>query len=268
MKKISYFGWLVWLLAGTSCDEQGSIQFPQSSFDAPFPKRHRDLRTVLGDQLTLRRGDDTLSLKIGATAQANVITDTRTGDTLFYGKVSQFRGLYYFSQAVNDTAYWIYAVRITDRLIYGLGAYWQQGLLLDQAIEEGKYPRMVQRIDSVKHEIWLRPRKRDMKDAFTDIIAQLTPDTILTAAISQPAIVNVNLAVEADPEAHEFLSKAYPNPARDYLTLELQQTYNLAYLLTSASGQTVQQGRLNQRVSTLDVRQLAAGVYILDIFPK
>jgi hypothetical protein len=130
-----------------SCDGKEQIK-PISTFDSPFPKRNIDLKKILGDQLTIRNEWDTLILNITSSKKNNLIINSITGDTIFFGTVSKFRGLYYFTQQLNDSSYWIHAVKISDNLIYGFNEAWTQTLLIDQAIKNGTNKKLVKYINS------------------------------------------------------------------------------------------------------------------------
>jgi len=54
----------------------------------------------------------------------------------------------------------------------------------------------------------------------------------------------------------------YPNPAKDFLTVQLKDQRMETYTITNLMGQRVDAGSLNK--STIDVRQLDAGVYVIE----
>ena len=228
LKILPYLPYLLIGLALTACDDTG-LPWPKSSFDAPFPKRNKRLTEILGPQLRIRKGGDTLDLRIRSTGQDNLITCVETGDTVFYGKVCQFRGLYYFSQALSDTAYWIYAVKISDQLIYGFNTGWEQTLLIDQVIEKGTYPRLVKWMNP--EGIRLYPYKREMKNMLSGILKQIPPDTILTLNWEGTAHQS-QATVPFDPDEYELVSKLYPNPVQDFCNVELGDQPNLHYFLS------------------------------------
>ena len=169
--------WLTILLS--SCD--GSLEnifpSPKTRFDSPFPKHNRNLTNILGDNLTIKSGTDTLELKISALKNYNLIINSKNNDTLFKGTVCKFRGLYYFSQQLNDTSFWIYAVKLNDNLIYGIRTSWEQTMLVDKAIEKGNNKKLVKYITADR--IRLRTDKRDLTNLFSSIIDSIAPYTIL-----------------------------------------------------------------------------------------
>ena len=141
-----------------SCDPKQKIQ-NRVSFDRAFPKPNKNLSEILSNRLQLKNGPDTASLFISSSRTGNLITNA-AGDTLFSGKVSRFRGLYYFSQALNDTSYLIHAVKITGNQIYGLRDAWYQAEAIDDQICDGKFPELIKYISPDSSVFRLSPEKR------------------------------------------------------------------------------------------------------------
>jgi hypothetical protein len=255
--------WLTIIVLLSACDDIEKI-FPKTTFDSPFPKRNRDLTNILGDNLTIKSGTDTLALKISAFKNYNLITDSKTGDTIFKGTVCQFRGLYYFNQQLNDTSYWIYAVKLNDNLIYGLNSAWGQTLLVDKAIENGQHQKLVKYITADK--IRLHPDKRELKNLFSAIIDSIPPDTILQFQELQPILTDTTKVVaQIDPEDFEFFSKVYPNPTTDFVNIELQEKNKITYQLTDLNGKTVLQGQFTDRTNKIDLSKQTAGIFYLTL---
>lgn len=109
----------------------------KSSFDKPHPKRPRNLEKVLGSQFSIKRENDTISFKVNFNkiSKVNVITETNTNDTIFYGMVAKYKKLYYFNQQFNDSTFWIHAVRIRKGYIQGLQTEWGQMKAWDVEID-------------------------------------------------------------------------------------------------------------------------------------
>lgn len=59
--------------------------------------------------------------------------------------------------------------------------------------------------------------------------------------------------------------RVYPNPASEYLYIELEEPRHVAYKLRSLNGQIVQQGGLQTDQNTLSINQLVPGMYWLEI---
>jgi hypothetical protein len=228
-----------------------------------FPKRNKRMTKVLGERLVMKTGGDTIALRIRSTQMAHLIVREDNSDTLFYGTVCQYRGLYYFSQALNDTTYWIHAVKITDNLIYGLNRGLEQAYLIDQAIGKGEYAKLLKYQN--EKQIRLHPHKKQTRQLFTQLLAQFPADTILSV---QPLSVETPLIADNEPdepEEAEPLVQVYPNPTPDYCTVRLAADGEQAYTLTDWQGKAVLQGVLNSRNNRLDLSQLTNGLYVLTL---
>ena len=59
------------IFALTSCG--GNLNEPNITFDSQFPKRNKNLANILGDKLTIKRGEDTLIYKITSSKNNNLI---------------------------------------------------------------------------------------------------------------------------------------------------------------------------------------------------
>jgi hypothetical protein len=248
----------------SSCDGSLEKVFPKTTFESPFPKRNRDLTTILGSNLTIKSGKDTLKLTIYAFKNYNLIIESKTGDTVFKGTVSKFRGLYYFSQQLNDTSYWIYAVKLYDNLIYGLNSAWRQTLLVDRAIENGQYKKLVKYLSADK--IRLHTDKRELKNLFSKIIDSIPPDTLLQfQEVASILKDTTKIVTQLDHEDFEFFAKVYPNPTIDFVNIELQQKNKITYKLTDLNGKTVLQGQFADITNKIDLRKQTAGIYYLTL---
>lgn len=216
----------------SSCNNWTNI-IPKSAFDAPFPKANKDLTNILGTKLYLKRGKDTTILTIHNTGKYNLITD-KNGDTIFCGKVSQYKGLYYFSQSLTDTTYLIYAVKVENNLLYGLNAPWYEGIIIDHHIKKGEYKDLVKKISPDGMVIRLHAIKPEMHKLYTMIMDSLPPDTILRVPQNITAVLTkadtVSAVTEVDPEEYEMFSKVYPNPATDSVTIEMQEKEKVRYI--------------------------------------
>lgn len=248
--------WIAITIALSSCE--GIV--PKTTFDSPFPKRNRDLTNILGERMTIKSGIDTLTLKVYSTTNSNLIINEETGDTIFFGTVCKFRGLYYFNQQLNDTSYWIYAVKLTNNLVYGLNTAWAQTMLIDRAIESGTYQKLVKYIS--EESIYLHPDKRELRNLFAAIIDSIPLDTILEfqEVTSSSTDITESFA-PIDPEDFELFSKVYPNPATNFINIELQQKDKITYLLTDVNDKAVLQGQFTDFRNKIDLRGLADGIY-------
>ncbi|MGP8214104.1 MAG: T9SS type A sorting domain-containing protein [Bacteroidia bacterium] len=266
IKKNLKYIWLPALVLFASCSNWSNI-IPKSSFDAPFPKKNKDLTQVLGNKLYIKRGKDTTRLSIAVNGIRNIITD-KNGDTIFYGSVSKFRGLYYFSQQLNDTSYLIYAVKLKGNYLYGLNAPWYEGKLIDRSIARGEYKGLIKSISADSSIIRLHPDKKEMRKLYAMIMDSLPPDTLLAvpANMNVPAKIDTNeITQQVDPEDYEMFSKVYPNPATNEVNIELQQRTDVKYMLSDITGKTLTNGELHDSVNKVDISALQNGIYVLTL---
>ncbi|MFC7000045.1 T9SS type A sorting domain-containing protein [Rufibacter roseus] len=249
----------------SSCDGQ-LTSIDRVSFDNFFPKPNKDLSKIIGNTLLLKSGSDTIYLSISSDKDINLITETLSGDTVFYGKVNKFRGLYYFSQAVNDTSYLIHAVKISDNLIYGLTSVFQQTALIDDEIRKGKFPKLVKYIPTDSSIFMLRTDKREMRKLYSSIIGTIKPDTVLQDQQKGGVELDAVAAKEQimDAEESELFFKVYPNPVSDFVNVMLQEQ-NINYQLIDLNGKTMATGILSKQTNRISTATLTNGIYILNL---
>jgi hypothetical protein len=240
---------------------------PLSTFDSPFPKNNKRLSNILGDLLILKTNDsDTLTLKIISTKKDNVIINTETGDTLFSGTICKFRNLYYFNQKINDTAYYISAIKIDGKLIYGLSNHYAQSYDVDDNIVKGNNKKLVKYINSDTTIIRLRPDKQELKKLFNLIISSVVPDTILNYNKSYFEVLERKESItDLEEEDNNNSLKVYPNPATDFFNIELKHNSKSSFQLSDLNGRTILQGQLNELTNRIDINNQQKGVYLLTV---
>ena len=238
----------------------------KNTFDAPFPKRNRNLSRILGDSFQVYgECDDILSFKVISTRNLNSIINTETGETIFKGTVCKYRDLYYFNEKINNTVYRIFALKINDSLIYGLQNYFQY-YQVDTLIENGEYPKLVKSIDKPNKVIRLHPDKKELRRLYTSIIENTTPFRIVKI---ENVSSTTNAEEKVDPiESDDFdlLSKVYPNPTTNFITIQLQQKGLASFQLTDLNGKSIIQGQLKEIENKIDMSNLNPGIYALTIF--
>lgn len=72
-----------------------------------------------------------------------------------------------------------------------------------------------------------------------------------------------NMSTVSVAEANKLVNRIYPQPATDYLQLELAQPVN--YQLRNLLGQSLRQGQLEAGTTQIDVRDLSPGLYLLQL---
>jgi hypothetical protein len=265
MKKLKNIIAIIVSVVFGSCGPDNAV--PISTFDSPFPKKNINLSNILGSQISLKIYSDTLSLQITANKDNNTIINRITNDTIFTGKICKYRGLYYFNEKLNDSSFWIYSVKIEDNLIYGFNQSWNQTLYVDSAIRNGKSKKLIKFINSDTSIISLHPEKHEMKKLFSNIIVEFSPDTIIEFESKPVEIAETkNITTEIDPEEFDNILKAYPNPTKDKINIELQQKNKATFKLIDLSGKTILQGEFNEIINEIDLSKQPSGIYALTIF--
>jgi len=237
------------------------ILLPISTFDAPFPKNNRPLSRIFGKLLLVKDNNDTIFLEITSTKNDNLITDGKSGDTIFFGKVCKFREFYYFCHKENDSSYYISAFKIKGNLIYGLNR-WSQYYDVDENILRGNGKELVKSINADTSKIRLKPNKKEIRKLFGIIMGKAIPDTILNSKTDLIAIAKRELSLEKEADEIDKI-KVYPNPATDFVNVEINSTST--YQLIDFSGKIVLQGTLDTSENRIDVSDKQAGLYFLNI---
>ena len=254
------------------CIKCNDIDFvPKSSFDSPFPKRNKNLTYILGEIFLITNGKDTIKYNVSFRKpdRYNFIVNQSTNDTIFSGTVCQYKGLYYFNEQINDTAYWIYAVEINYETIKGLNTGLEQMFLLDEIIEKGGHKNIVKFIDKEKDIIILRPDKIELRKIYTSIIDSLPAYTLIEWEPKLTGKENIEEerteTVQTDIDQFEIISKIYPNPAKDHCTLVLQENNHFKFDILDNSGRIISTGQLNNRINRIDLSNFSNGIYLIRV---
>lgn len=239
----------------SSCDNA------EITYDSPFPKKNKELTKILGTNLIIKRGKDSLQLKITSDKDFNLITNN-TGDTLFYGSVSKYRGLYYFNEEIKEGYYFIYAVKISDNLIYGLNSSWSQMCSVEDQIRKGNNKKLLTYMSGDTTIIRLHPYKDEMKKLYGVIVNNLIPDTIILG--SENKLKN-SIELTFDQEEMEIIEKVYPNPALDFVNIDLQKSGVFTYQISNINGVIVSKGKILEKSNKADITNLKNGIYIVTV---
>ena len=254
-----------------SCKEiktEETVVAPISTFELPFPKSNKQLSQILGEKLTIRTGSDTLDLKIVSNKAENFIINIKSGDTLFFGSVCKYRNLYYLSEKLNDTSYYISAFKIDGKLIFGLTDRLSQFYRVDEIIQKGYNKKLLKYINSDTSSIRLRPDKRELKNLFTAITNNIVPDTILKYDENRSGFKNVDReekSINVQETRKDYALKAYPNPATEFINIEFEYKENSSFQLVDFNGKIVLNGTLNNLINRIDVSNQKSGIYILTV---
>lgn len=235
------------------------FNLPDVSFDAPFPGKNKKLTDILGEQLTIKTGDHTVTFDIVSTPYTNAIISADGEDTIFEGTVSRYRGRYYLSQRMNDTCYLIHTIKTQDNLVYGLNVFAQVDIM-DSLIRDGKHPSLVRSMN--EKMVRLHPEKKELRKLFIAVMEGVVPDTIIEMKKTLLATTD-SLTNSSFEEEYVSLLKVYPNPASDVLNVELQEAEPVSYQLVDITGKVVQEGQFTATANQVSVNELPAGSYVL-----
>lgn len=249
-----------------SCGEKKNEFSVANSFNTPFPKSNKSLEKILGKEIILKGYNDTFYLNIKSTKSYNLITDKKTGDTLFIGTVSKFRDLYFFTKKNNDTSFNIFAVKIEDNLIHGLTTSFDQFFSIDYIIKKGEFKELVLSINKDSTDIRLRVNKKKLRSLYNNILSLYSPDTI----ISKNTLKNIQSKEERNTEfleldELEFASKIYPNPTNGILNIDVNKHQNINFQLVNLKGEIIKNGIFDDIHNSIDITDEQSGIYILTL---
>lgn len=276
--KIFIIGLLV-----TSCSDEVTIKI-KSSFDSPFPKRTKDLTWNLGKDFSLKRESDTLDFKVtfNKDNRYNYIIEKKAHDTVFAGTVCKYKGLYYFNRQINDTSYWIYAVKIQNGTIIGLQTDWIQMLSWDSKFDrflinpkdvKNAKSSVLKYVDLNKDIIKLTPEKRVMKKFYEAIIDSLPIDTLINwykpiqDIEIEKKLTDIEL-LETNIDQLDIIDRLYPNPAKDNVTLVLNYQEIFQYGIFDINGKLIDNGKLKALKNNINTSYLKNGIYFLRVYPS
>ncbi|WP_192821444.1 T9SS type A sorting domain-containing protein [Rufibacter sp. LB8] len=265
MKKrlTSVLPYLVCVLLFSGCSQENSV-----TFEAPFPKPNKDLRTVLGSEFSLRNGEDTIHANVIFSKNHNLIQEKATGDTIFYGKASKYRGLYFLSQQMDDSSYHIFAVQVKGTLVFGLTHKWNQLAFVRENILQGSSPNLVTYLSTDSAVLRLKPDKKGLLKLYKKSLSVLPPDTLLAKPNNNQKnapTYHKHPPVSTDAEELEIATALYPNPFSDFLQIDFPQRAQIAYALFDLNGKIVLHGNSTGGFNRLDTKLLPPGVYVLQV---
>jgi len=267
----------------TSCDENGIIDLSmKATFESSFPKRGKDMTLQLGDEFSVKNNNDTIDFKVlfEKEERINYIINKKTNDTVFSGIVNKYRGLYYFNKQKNDTTFWIYAVKIENGTIKGLGTELFQMAYLNEELDKVLYGKqganidlelMIKTINNDTSIIKLTPEKKVMKIIYRSILDSLPSDTIIDffgVENTHELKTTENTIYISEPNeisSEEIIVKLYPNPANDYIIIETKDLLDNTYRISNTKGQIVLSGKINSEEFKIDVSEFNTGTFFINV---
>lgn len=258
-----YILYLLIIIGFSSCGDANEI-----FFEAPFPKKNIDLTKILGNEIIVKTTCNVKldTFQITFNSKNNLIINN-VGDTIFYGKVCKFRGLYYLNQQIKDSLYWISTIKLYDSLIYGLNSEYEQMYFLRDEILKGNYSKLLKSINSDSSLIKLNIDKKELKNYFSNFLKAYKPDTIVNFnKVNLKSNNNSTRIEQINSEDFEFINKVFPNPTNDILNVQLQEKRIVIYDIFDTNGKFVKNGVFNQLSNKIDLKTLPKGIYFLNIY--
>jgi len=241
---------------------------PSISFDSAFPKRQKNLTYILGKQFTYVTDNDTQTVNVSfdEKSKLNTLTNAKSGDTLSRCWVSKFRQLYYFSEQLNDTSFWIYAVKIDDAEIKGLQSGWEQMLALQSEIDKGRFSELVKYRDTANKVTRLIYNKTKLKSFYKSVIDSLPIARIINAVddskeINQGDTITSTTSKEILEQSSSIVKSVYPNPASDNVNIEFSEEGNFMIEIFDVRGRSIKSFLANSDRTNIALTGIKPGTY-------
>ncbi|MBX9850934.1 MAG: T9SS type A sorting domain-containing protein [Cytophagaceae bacterium] len=261
---------LIIILLFAQCESKGTIEPPATFFISPFPDKEINLEKKLGSVISVSNGYDIIDLhfSFNPTDKTNLISGSTPDDTIFYGKISKHKGIYYLSTQRSDSCFWITAIKIRDGYIKGLGAEWEQMYEMDAKLNMDS--SCVLRKLVIQNKInALIPDRKILKSYFEKYI-----DSLPELKIIHPAEKIISDGKPENPEEEDYdisvpskkiIDKYYPNPIQDYLTLEIAKEGSYELNVYTSEGLLLHKESFTGKVKQINFRDIPTGNYFLKI---
>ncbi len=268
---------------------------PKSSFIDSFPKRTINLANQLGDtfsyeyeklleptayedtilnklKIIINAKIDTITIQIdyNRKMKTNTLINLHNMDTIFHGFVSKYRGLFYMTEKINDSTYWIGAIDIKFDSIKGLGRIREQMCDLDDYLDTNANSELIQLNDTVNGIYRLFPDKKNLKRIYPLLINKYTNFKIISENYIEDEdfqiienIVNLNINSDFEIVSNNIIESYYPNPATDKLQIDFRKKDEYYVQLIDRNGKIILSKRINDYSLNLNLEGLNSGFYIL-----
>ena len=261
--------WLCILFLTVGCQpEETFLTWPPSVYFEPYAVRHPlNLTRVLGEKVQLVSIQDTLAMHIvyEPTTGLNLLTNAANGDTLQRVWVTHYRRLYYFTWPINDTCYWVHAVRIRRGQVQGITDPYEQMKQLEHAIRTGRFPEILRHQDSIKGTMRLQFNRNVLRRFYAATLDSL-PVYHIASYLPKPDSPPPPVAAQLPPTTTApLLRNLYPNPATDVVHVTLASSSPCKLSVFDMAGRLMLATPAIPAVSILDVHQLPAGRYVVRI---
>lgn len=276
MRYLSIFLLSSLLIGFLACNNIETSQSIDITYDSPFPKRSQNLKLFLGDQITLKNGNDTITFTIDYDRKTKISTIfyEPDHDTIFNGSASRYKGLIFLNQKINDTAYYIYALEIENNTIKGLTSYWSQMNDIVEYLDLDKFKSIVMYRNDSTHVIRLTPDKKTLKELYGIVLYHTPADTILEfednfdIEMMKDTIRNISSDLKMISNEKELVTSYYPNPVSNKMTIELSKSSEYYLKVFDIKGQLVMSSEFTSNMYELEMTGVAKGNYIIAIFDE
>ena len=261
-----------------SCNEKGDLI--ELRYINSFPKRTKNLTFKLGKEFSIKHNNDTLNFSVlfQKENRFNYIINVKTKDTIFSGTVNKYKGLYFFNEQLNDSTYWIYAVKIKNGSIKGLGTGWYQMIYLEGEITKalnkengynGELESLIEKVNKDTTLIYLIPKKKILRAYYATIIDSFPSDTIISGfnieyrnELLKTTHYVIDTTLKEGPKS-KIIKNLYPNPADEYIILEVDKPNEDIFTIVDINGKIFLTGKIFKRKMKIDVSAFPSGTYFI-----
>ncbi|MFB6257917.1 MAG: T9SS type A sorting domain-containing protein [Flavobacteriales bacterium] len=230
----------------------------------------------MGERFALLKNGDTAlyRLSFNRSDRYNSIVKMPEQDTVFYGTVSKYKGLYFLNERRPNARFWIGAIEIEKGLfqgtpkIHGLGTLREQMHHLEEKVRAGKLNHLVKEGHGSEEKILLRPEESSLYQVYSSILDSIPPDTLVDTDESSVPSDDGKEKLFPDKKEASIVKKFYPNPAREECHLVMREKGSWNYLLVDMQGKKKREASFEGERTRIDISHLKAGTYVLRIWDR
>ena len=245
---------------------------PLVVFEKPIKGRIINLSNKVGDSFQVIRENDTILYSVFYDKETSINYLLRSSvDTVFVGTVTKRNELFLLNSFIeDDDKYAIHALKFTDSTVIGLETAWLQSSIISRALDSGLFSALL--IDTVKYKT-LSANKKDGKRLFRYVVAQLTPEKLVSEGIDYMEINNekkISKSLEKSKAENDIklIYKVYPNPFIDNVTIKFNKRAIYLIKIYDIKGSEVKSLKANTDDVKVELGNLLRGSYILKVMAK
>lgn len=280
------------ILVHISCKNQNK---DLTTFTGPFPKRAINFTNVAGDSIAFEQirylipeGKqidienivfdsiiDTLVYKIffEPKTRYNLVIN-QCGDTIYYGLISRYRGLFFCSTKVNDTTWHIGAFKMRGGYFEGFTDIRFQPWFVHQYINNHRDNKMIVVADTTTPAFRLKPNKKELLPIFKFYMTNAVKNKIVDNN-SNPEIENLlekpskaDLIKGYQITEDSLIDDFYPNPAIDFVCIKFFTPGDYTAHFIHSSGKKMKNIALHSITEKILVSDLDPGLYVVKIYSE